>query len=118
MKDQVSTKDNWNSRANEGINSQNANNQNWKQLDHAKTDVELFEKTSDENLILFYREEIKRIDEGEKAKDLLSIRVTRRLLDLGILVRTWQNALILGEKGKILKETFYKKWRTIPWSWF
>jgi len=78
-------------------------------LDHEKTDAELFEKASDENLILFYHEEIKRIDEGENATDLLTPRVTRRLLDLGILVRTWQNALILGEKGKILKETFYKK---------
>jgi len=62
------------------------------------------EKASDENLILFYREEIKRVDEGENATDLFSVRVRRRLLDLGILARGWQNALILGEKGKILKE--------------
>jgi len=67
------------------------------------------EKASDENLILFYREEIKRIDEGENAANLLSVRVTRRLLDLGILKRTWQNTLILGEKGKILKENLGKK---------
>lgn len=71
-------------------------------MNHAKTDAELFEKTSDENLILFYNDEIKRIDEGEKAKDLLSIRVTKRFLDLGILVRSWQNKLILGEKGRYI----------------
>jgi len=71
-------------------------------LDHKKTEAELFEKASDENLILFYREEIKRIDEGEKATKLLSVRVKRRLLDLGILVRTWQNTIILGEKGRYI----------------
>ena len=71
-------------------------------MNHAKTRSELFEKVSDENLILFYREEIKRIDEGEKATELLSVRVTRRLLDLGILVRSWQNTLILGEKGRYI----------------
>jgi len=73
-------------------------------LNHAKTRSELFEKVSDENLILFYREEIKRIDEGEKATKLLSPRVTRRLLDLGILVRSWQNALIIGEKGRYIMD--------------
>ncbi len=62
--------------------------------------AEPFEKASDENLILFFREEIKKIDEGEKATDLLSVRVTKRLLELGILARTWQNTLILGEKGR------------------
>lgn len=77
-------------------------------MDHAKTDAELFEKASDENLILFYHEEIKRIDEGENATDLLTPRVTKRFLEIGILARGWQNALILGEKGKILKETFIK----------
>lgn len=71
-------------------------------MNHAKTRSELFEKVSDENLILFYREEIKRIDEGEKATDLLSIRVIKRFLDLGILVRKWQNSLILGEKGRYI----------------
>ncbi|MBA7626126.1 hypothetical protein ES703_33568 [subsurface metagenome] len=60
------------------------------------------EKASDENLILFYREEIKRIDEGENATKLLSVRVTRRLLDLDILARGWQNTLILGEKGRYI----------------
>jgi len=69
-------------------------------LDHAKIRAELFEKASDENLIQFFHEEIKRIDEGEKATDLLSLRVTKRLLDLGILVRTWRNSLILWEKGR------------------
>jgi len=69
-------------------------------LDHTKTRAELFEKASDENLIQFFHEEIKRIDEGEKATDLLSLRVTKRLLDLGILVRTWRNSLILWEKGR------------------
>ena len=78
-------------------------------MDYAKTGSEPFEKISDDNLILFYREEIKRIDDGENAVNLLTPRVTRRLLDLGILKRTWQNTIILGEKGKILKETFYKK---------
>ena len=73
-------------------------------MDHAKIRAELFEKASDQNLILFFREEIKRIDEGEKAKDLLSLRVTKRLLDLGILVRTWQNKLILGDKGKYIMD--------------
>jgi len=67
-------------------------------LDHAKTDAELFEKASDENLILFYREEIKRIGEGENATDLLPPRVIRKFLDLGILARGWQNALILGRE--------------------
>lgn len=71
-------------------------------MDHAKSQTDLFEKASDENLILFFRREIKRIDEGEKATDLLPNRVTKRLLDLGILVRTWQNALILGEKGRYI----------------
>ena len=70
-----------------------------KQLDHAKTQAELFEKASDENLILFFHEEIKRIDEGEKATDLLPLRVIKRLLDLGILARTWQNKLILKKKA-------------------
>ena len=69
-------------------------------MDHEKKGAELFEKVSDENLILFFREEIKRIDEGEKAKDLLSLRVIKRLLDLGVLVRSWQSKLILGEKGR------------------
>jgi len=73
-------------------------------LDHAKTRSELFEKVSDENLILFYREEIKRIDEGENATELLSLRVTRRLLDLGVLVRSWRNKLILGEKGRYIMD--------------
>jgi len=73
-------------------------------LDHAKTRSELFEKVSDENLILFYSEEIKRIDEGEKATKLLSLRVKRRLLNLGILVRSWQNTLILGEKGRYIMD--------------
>jgi len=72
------------------------------QLDHAKTQTKLFEKTSDKNLILFFNEEIKRIGEGEKATDLLSPRVTKRFLDLGILARTFQNMLILGEKGKYI----------------
>jgi len=71
-------------------------------LDHKKTEAELFEKASDENLILFYREEIKRIDEGEKATELLPPRVTKRLLNIGILVRTWQNTIILGEKGRYI----------------
>ena len=78
-------------------------------MDHSKTGTDLFEKTSNENLVLFYREEIKRIDEGVNATKLLSVRVTRRLLDLGILVRGWQNTIILGDKGKILKETLGKK---------
>ena len=73
-------------------------------MNHAKTRSELFEKVSDENLILFYLEEIKRIDEGENATKLLSLRVTRRLLDLGILVRSWQNALIIGEKGRYIMD--------------
>ena len=73
-------------------------------MDHAKIGSELFEKVSDENLILFYLEEIKRIDEGENATKLLSLRVTRRLLDLGILVRSWQNALIIGEKGRYIMD--------------
>ena len=73
-------------------------------MDHAKTRSELFEKVSDENLILFYREEIKRIDEGENATELLSLRVTRRLLDLGVLVRSWRNKLILGEKGRYIMD--------------
>ena len=73
-------------------------------MDHAKTRSELFEKVSDENLILFYREEIKRIDEGENATELLSVRVKRRLLDIGILVRSWQNTLILGEKGRYIMD--------------
>ena len=73
-------------------------------MDHAKTRSELFEKVSDENLILFYSEEIKRIDEGEKATKLLSLRVKRRLLNLGILVRSWQNTLILGEKGRYIMD--------------
>ena len=73
-------------------------------MDHAKTGSELFEKVSDDNLILFYREEIKRIDEGEKATELLSLRVTRRLLDLGVLVRSWRNKLILGEKGRYIMD--------------
>ncbi len=67
--------------------------------DQEKRAFQLFEKASDENLILFYREEIKRIDEGEKAKDLLSPRVIKRFLDLGILVRSWQNKLILKKKA-------------------
>ena len=67
-----------------------------KRLDHAESQTEPFEKASDENLILFYLEEIKRIDEGEKAKDLLPPRVIRKFLALGILARGWQNALILG----------------------
>ncbi|GAJ11864.1 unnamed protein product, partial [marine sediment metagenome] len=71
-------------------------------MNHAKTDDELFEKTSDENLIQFYREEIKKIDEGENATKLLTPRVTKRFLDLGILARTWQNTLILGEKGRYI----------------
>lgn len=71
-------------------------------MDSVKTQTEPFEKASDENLILFFREEIKKIDEGKKATDLLSLRVTKRLLNLGILVRTWQNTLILGEKGKYI----------------
>lgn len=71
-------------------------------MDHKKTEAELFEKASDENLILFYNDEIKKIDEGEKAKDLLSLRVIKRLLGLGILVRSWQNELILGEKGRYI----------------
>jgi len=71
-------------------------------LDHTKTQTGPFDKASDENLILFFREEIKRIDEGEKATDLLSIRVIKRFLDLGILVRKWQNSLILGEKGRYI----------------
>ena len=62
----------------------------------------ILEKASDENLILFYHEEIKRIDEGENATKLLSVRVTRRLLDLGILVRGWQNTIILGKKGRYI----------------
>ena len=71
-------------------------------MGHAKTQAEPFEKASDENLILFFHEEIKRIDEGEKATDLLPNRVTKKLLELGILVRTWQNTLILGEKGRYI----------------
>lgn len=71
-------------------------------MDHTKTQTGPFDKASDENLILFFREEIKRIDEGEKATDLLSIRVIKRFLDLGILVRKWQNSLILGEKGRYI----------------
>ncbi len=67
--------------------------------DREKRAFQLFEKASDENLILFYSEEIKRIDEREKAKDLLSPRVIKRLLDLGILVRSWQNKLILKKKA-------------------
>ena len=71
-------------------------------MDHAKSQADLFEKASDENLILFFHEEIKRIDEGEKATDLLPNRVTKKLLELGILVRTWQNTLILGKKGRYI----------------
>ena len=71
-------------------------------MDHAKTRSELFEKVSDENLTLFYREEIKRIDEGEKATELLLLRVKRRLLNLGILVRSWQNTLILRARVRFL----------------
>ena len=73
-------------------------------MDHAKTQAELFEKASDENLIQFFRGEIKRIDEGEKATDLLSLRVIKRFLDLGILVRSCQNELILGEKGRYIMD--------------
>jgi len=71
-------------------------------LNHVETGAELFEKASDENLILFFHEEIKRIDEGERAKNLLSLRVTKRLLDLGILARTWQSTIILGKKGRYI----------------
>ncbi|MBA7680993.1 hypothetical protein ES703_89319 [subsurface metagenome] len=71
-------------------------------MDHAKTGSELFDKASDNNLILFYREEIKRIDDGENAVNLLTPSVTKRFLDIGILARGWQNALILGEKGRYI----------------
>ena len=71
-------------------------------MDHAITGAEFFEKASDENLILFYREEIKRIDEGENPTAVLSVRVTKRFLELGILERSWRNTLILGEKGRYI----------------
>jgi len=73
-------------------------------VDHAKTDDELFEKTSDDNLILFYSDEIKRIGEGENPTELLTPRVTKRFLEIGILVRTWQNTLILGKKGRYIMD--------------
>ena len=37
--------------------------------------------------------------------DLLPLHVTKRLLDLGILARTWQSSLILGEKGRYIKKS-------------
>lgn len=73
-------------------------------MDHAKTGSEPFEKISDDNLILFYREEIKRIDDGENAVTILTPRVTKRFLDIGILARSWQNTLILGEKGRYIMD--------------
>jgi len=47
--------------------------------------MERLEEISDENLVLFYREELEMIDRGAKIKPLIPKPVRRRLIQLGVL---------------------------------
>jgi len=47
--------------------------------------MERLEEIGDENLVLFYREELEMIDRGAKIKPLIPKPVRRRLIQLGVL---------------------------------
>jgi hypothetical protein len=47
--------------------------------------MERLEEISDENLVLFYHEELEMIDLGAKIKPLIPKTVKRRLIRLGVL---------------------------------
>jgi len=65
-----------------------------------------WEKLSTENMIVYYRDELKLISEGTRAHTLLSKSLIKRLLDKQILIngrgRRAGRTVTLSEKGKRL----------------
>ncbi|HUS77633.1 MAG TPA: hypothetical protein VM050_03075 [Patescibacteria group bacterium] len=47
---------------------------------------EELDKKNFENIVLFYRDELKELDDGTRARELFPKGLRRRLLDLGVLV--------------------------------
>jgi hypothetical protein len=62
------------------------------------------ENRSDDNLLIFYLNEIKLIDNGILARLLMPLNVRKRLIDIGILKmvigRGFRQSIVLTEFGK------------------
>jgi len=71
------------------------------------------EKLSDENVIIFYLEELEMIDMGKLASSVLPSSVIRKLIRLGILKlaggRGKKQGLVLSDKARILIEHKYTR---------
>lgn len=60
-------------------------------------EIEFFETQSLENVVWFYRSELRRILRGEKAKGILSDRVRRKFVDCGIIAMAYD----FGNRGSV-----------------
>ena len=63
---------------------------------------EYFVKRTRENLVDFYKEELKQIDKERKCRELLSRHVKRRMTKYGIIKKKNGMPIILTELGKAL----------------
>ncbi len=65
--------------------------------------MNLLDKRSTENMLVYYEEELRRIAGGERPASLLGRPLIRRLLKLGILERDWGGRkwkVTLSRKGR------------------
>jgi hypothetical protein len=69
------------------------------------------ENRSDDNLLIFYLNEIKLIDNGILARLLMPLNVRKRLIDIGILKmvigRGFRQSIVLTEFGKKINKKIY-----------
>ena len=72
--------------------------------------MEDFEKISDENIVWFYRKELKMIDLGARINSLIPKPIRRRLTHLGILEYgkglDKASGLVLSRKGKEILDSY------------
>ena len=74
--------------------------------------MERLEEISDENLVLFYREELEVIDRGARTTPLIPRPVMRRLIRLGVLEHRKgldrASGLVLSPKGREMLDSCKK----------
>ena len=65
-------------------------------------ELNLLDKRSTENMLVYYEEELRRIAGGERPASLLGRPLIQRLMKLGILERDWGKGkkLTLSRKGR------------------
>jgi len=69
-----------------------------------------FDEISDENMVLFYREEFEMVDRGSRMKDLIPKQVRFRLLQRGLIEHAYgldrNCGFVLSPKGREILDNY------------